>query len=484
MNSYKPTIGLEIHAQLKTKTKMFCDSLNDPTEQHPNVNVCSICMGHPGTLPTINKKAVEAVIKTGLALHTRIASFSKFDRKNYFYPDIPKGYQISQYDLPLCAEGFLDIGSKKIRIRRIHLEEDTGRLLHNSGESTTFVDFNRAGVPLMELVTEPDIVSGNEASKFAQELQLIFRYLGVSDADMEKGQMRVEVNISMNMGTKVELKNINSFRAVERAIDYEIERQSELLEKGEKVKQETRGWNDSRQCTVSQRSKEEAHDYRYFPEPDLPPLTFVPEEIEEMRALLPELPQNRRERFVKEYGLPNQDVEVLVMNKDLGEYYEQTVSEFLEWMKEEGMHEGEKALQKIYKLAANYVITDLQSMLLVKETPFEELKISPENFAEYIKMLYKGEITSRVAKDILEEMFLNGDDPTHIVDRKGLKQVNNEDEIEEIARQIIKDNEKAVLDYKSGKIEVLKYMVGKIMGQTNGKVNPQVAESVLKKLLG
>ena len=296
---YKPTIGLEIHAELKTRTKMFCDSLNDPDEKHPNVNVCPVCLGHPGTLPAANKQAIEHVIKVGLALGGKINPVSKFDRKNYFYPDLPKGYQISQYDEPLVLGGDL-LG---VRIRRIHLEEDTGRLLHESspsagsGRPASLVDFNRAGVPLMELVTEPDIKSANEAINFSKELQLIFRYLGVSEANMEKGELRVEANVSLNKGTKVELKNINSFAAVRGAIAYELKRQSEVLESGGKVEQETRGWDDGKKKTVSQRTKEEAHDYRYFPEPDLPPFETNVFGIENLKISIPELPKEKRTRL-------------------------------------------------------------------------------------------------------------------------------------------------------------------------------------------
>src|SRR3989338_7040959 len=337
---YEPIIGLEIHVELKTKTKMFCVCLNDPEEKHPNVNICPICLGHPGTLPTINKKAVESVLKLGLALNGKIPEISKFDRKNYFYPDLPKGYQISQYDKPLVLGGELD----SVRITRIHLEEDTGRLVHetqnmkheaqknDSGSklhASSYVDFNRAGVPLMELVTEPDIKSGEETVKFAKELQLILRYLEISDADMEKGQMRVEVNISLRentdgrgledrltqMGTKVEIKNLNSFRAVQEAIDYEIERQGEHLEKSEGIKQETRGWDDINKKTVSQRFKEESHDYRYFPEPDLPPMNLRSSQdlnLEKLKIEIPELPAQKRKRFEKEYGLTANQVEILI----------------------------------------------------------------------------------------------------------------------------------------------------------------------------
>ena len=306
---YKPIIGLETHVELNTKTKMFCSCPNDPDEKRPNVNICPTCTAQPGTLPVINEEAVKKVIKTGLALNSQIPEYSKFDRKNYFYPDLPKGYQISQLYQPLCKEGFLEIDGRKIRIREVHLEEDTGRLVHPEGADYSLVDFNRAGIPLMELVTEPDITSAKEARRFAETLHLILHYLDVSDADMEKGQMRVEVNISVSgdekLGIKVEIKNLNSFRTVERGIDYEIKRQTELLESGKKISQETRGWDDVKGITVSQREKEEAHDYRYFPEPDLPPLYLgTPSYINEIRAEIPELPQQRRERFAKEYQLP------------------------------------------------------------------------------------------------------------------------------------------------------------------------------------
>ncbi|MEK7481807.1 MAG: Asp-tRNA(Asn)/Glu-tRNA(Gln) amidotransferase subunit GatB, partial [Patescibacteria group bacterium] len=325
---YKPTIGLEIHVQLKTKTKMFCGCLNDSEEKNPNINVCPICMGHPGTLPTINKKAVEAVLKLGLALNGNPpAGGSKFDRKNYFYPDLPKGYQISQYDKPLVFSGELN----GIKLRRIHLEEDTGSLIHPSDKNYSLVDFNRAGVPLMELVTEPDIESGEQAVEFAKELKLILRYLEISDADMEKGQMRVEANISLTndqqpttnnkLGTKVEVKNLNSFRAVGEAIDYEIKRQTEILESGKKVIHETRGWDEIKKKTEHQRLKEESHDYRYFPEPDLPILDSTNFNLEKLKVEVPELPAQKRERFKKEYDLKLEQAEILVQERDLSKYF-------------------------------------------------------------------------------------------------------------------------------------------------------------------
>src|SRR3989344_3301717 len=335
---YKTTIGLEIHAELKTNSKMFCGCKNDPDEKRPNVNICPTCTAQPGTLPVANEEAIKKVIKTGLALNCKITEESKFDRKNYFYPDLPKGYQISQYDQPLCQKGYLKIDGRKIEITRIHLEEDTGSLLHPDGADHSLVNLNRAGVPLMELVTEPDITSVIEAKKFAEELQLIFRYLGVCDADMEKGLMRVEVNISVSktkkFGTKVEIKNLNSFKAVQKAIDFEIARQTEVLEGGGMVVQETRGWHDKKEITFSQREKESAHDYRYFPEPDLPPLHFEKKYIGEIKASIPELPAGKRKRFAKEYGLEAAQIELFTVNQGLGNYFEAVASEFDEWMSE------------------------------------------------------------------------------------------------------------------------------------------------------
>ncbi|MCX6719657.1 MAG: Asp-tRNA(Asn)/Glu-tRNA(Gln) amidotransferase subunit GatB, partial [Candidatus Staskawiczbacteria bacterium] len=365
--AYKPTIGLEIHAELKTNSKMFCSCKNDPDEKRANYNICPVCTAQPGALPVANEDAIKKVIKTGLALNCKISEDSKFDRKNYFYPDLPKGYQISQYDQPLCAGGFLEIDGHKIRITRIHLEEDTGSLAHPDGADYSLVNLNRAGVPLMELVTEPDITSGKEAKVFAEELQRIFKYLGVSDADMEKGQMRVEVNISISkgakLGTKVEIKNLNSFKVVEKAVDFEIKRQEEVLEAGGKVVQETRGWHDKKEITFSQREKEEAHDYRYFPEPDLPAMNFTEEYIQEIKSTLPELPEQKRERFKKEFGLDEASIEFFVSNKDLSEYYEKTSSEFDAWLEAEG---GEGKI-KLYKLVANYLISDVQGLLGGKE---------------------------------------------------------------------------------------------------------------------
>jgi aspartyl-tRNA(Asn)/glutamyl-tRNA(Gln) amidotransferase subunit B len=477
---YITIIGLEIHIELKTNSKMFCASPNDPDEKRPNFNVCPICMGHPGTLPVINKEAVNKVIKTGLALNCQIPEYSKFDRKNYFYPDLPKGYQISQYDMPFCKEGYLEIDGRKIHIRRIHLEEDTGRLIHQDNYS--LVDFNRAGIPLMELVTEPNIRSASEARKFAEELQLILRYLGISEANMEKGQMRVEVNLSLTknekkLGTKVEIKNLNSFRSVEKSIDYEVGRQTKALENGEKIIQETRGWDDAKGKTISQREKEEAFDYRYFPEPDLPPLHFKKEEVEKIKASLTEPPQKRRERFKREYNLDERSIEIFVQNKKLGEYFEKVISEL------EPRLQPEK-LSRLIKLATNYLITDLQNLLKEKAIPVDNLLITPENFSEFISLIHDGKISSKIAKIVLAEMFRTGDDPSNIIEEKGISLIENEDEIKIVIEKIVLENKKAVDDFKQGKKNSLQFLIGKVISETKGRADPETVKEMLGKILG
>jgi aspartyl-tRNA(Asn)/glutamyl-tRNA(Gln) amidotransferase subunit B len=519
--SYKTTIGLEIHAELKTKTKMFCDCKNDPDEKEPNVNICPICLGHPGTLPVINREAVRKVVKTGLALNCSIPEYSKFDRKNYFYPDLPKGYQISQYDKPFCLKGYLEIDGKKIGITRVHLEEDTGKLVHLieefGGEPTpkewevvkkgisveeekytkitekyaikgySLVDFNRAGIPLMELVTEPDINSVQEARKFAEELQMILRHLDVSYADMEKGQMRVEVNISLNkggkeLGTKVEIKNLNSFRSVEKGIEFEIKRQTEILESGKKIIQETRGWDDVNEMTVSQREKEEAQDYRYFPEPDLPVHHFKTKEaIDDIKIEIPELPQKKRERFKKEYGMDEKSIEIFVQNKEFGEYFEKVMSEFANWLKEEGIKD--KDYFKISKFCTNYLITDLQGLLDGMKVDDKDFIITPENFAEYITLIYQGKISSKIAKMVLAEMYKTGADPSNIIEEKGWAQIDDQSEIEKIIEEVILKNPKAVEDFKKGKENAFQFLIGQIMAQSRGKANPEKAREILVSVL-
>ena len=489
---YKPTIGLEIHAELKTNSKMFCSCKNDPDEKRPNYNICPVCTAQPGALPVANEEAIKKVIKTGLALNCKIAEDSKFDRKNYFYPDLPKGYQISQYDQPLCEGGYLIVGDKKIRITRIHLEEDTGSLVHPEGAGYSLVNLNRAGVPLMELVTEPDITSGKEARKFAEELQLILRYLGVSDANMEKGQMRVEVNISLSktkkLGTKVEIKNLNSFKVVEKAVDFEIKRQKDILESGEKIVQETRGWHDKKEITFSQREKEEAHDYRYFPEPDLSPMHFDKDYVKEVELGMPELPEKKRERFKKEYSLDDKAVEFFVVNKDLSEYFEKVVSEFEEWTSEQ---EDKKAHEKASKLVANYLISGVQGLLAGKEFkefsakggPASGWKITPENFAEFVKMIYAGEISSKVAKMVLIEMFDTGADPSDIIDDNNWKQMPDDGGLEKVIKEVVTKNSKAVEDYKLGKQNALQFLAGQVMAATRGTAEPEKVQELLKKIL-
>ncbi|OGN04009.1 MAG: glutaminyl-tRNA synthase (glutamine-hydrolyzing) subunit B [Candidatus Yanofskybacteria bacterium RIFCSPHIGHO2_02_FULL_44_12b] len=506
---YKPVIGLEVHAELKTKTKMFCDSLNDPDEKHPNINVCPICMGHPGTLPVINMAAIEKVITAGLALNCKIAEDTFFERKNYFYPDLPKGYQISQYQKPLCYEGYLNLQpttnnsqSKKIRITRIHLEEDAGRLYHLPDKNYSLVDYNRAGVPLMELVTEPDFENGDQVKRFAEELQLIWRYLEVSDANMEKGQMRIEVNISLtnpdgSWGTKVEIKNINSVKFAADAVDYEIKRQRELLESGEKIKQETRGWDEFKKQSFSQRSKEEAHDYRYFPEPDLPPIRIAngraspatggPPTLfsaEKIRSEMPELPQQRRERFVRQYGLPGHDVEMFTVNKPLGDYFEHVASELLSFDRLDHLKKPDPEHQgRLLKLASNYVITELKRMADSVGADPADTKISPEMFADLVVRVFHSEVSSSGAQTVLKEMFATGFSPGQIIKEKNLEQVSNVEDLNSAVAKVITDNPKAVEDFKAGKEASIRFLVGMAMRETKGKANPQVVEGILKGML-
>ncbi|MDX1535450.1 MAG: Asp-tRNA(Asn)/Glu-tRNA(Gln) amidotransferase subunit GatB [Candidatus Spechtbacterales bacterium] len=493
MSKYIPTIGLEIHAQLKTKTKMFCDDLNDPFENHPNINVCPVCMGHPGTLPVPNKSAIDHVIRVGLALGAEIAEFSKFDRKNYFYPDLPKGYQISQYDLPFCSGGKIDIDHEgklqQIDIERVHLEEDTGRLVHSDDGKESYADYNRAGIPLMELVTKPVMHSAEEARKFAEQLRLILRYLDASDADMEKGQMRVEVNISLapegakELGTKVELKNLNSLRAVEDATAYEIERHTELLDKGKEIQQATRGWDETQGKTFAQRSKEEAHDYRYFPEPDIPPMHITPEygyNLEKIKAALPEMPRSKHERFMSEYDHDSDTADIFVNEFDLAGFYEKAVSEALEW-KDGKLTDKDK--KKIVQLATNYTIKNLRTILSDTETPIAEMQMTAENFGELIALIHKGEISSSAAREVLDEMFATGKDPSNIIEEKGLKQVSDEGAVDKIVEEVIAENEKAASDYKGGEENALKFLVGQVMAKSKGAANPQVATELLKKKL-
>ncbi len=497
--SYIPTIGLEIHAELKTATKMFCGCKNDPDEKHPNINVCPVCLAHPGTLPVPNREAIEAILKIGMAVGGDLPAKSKFDRKSYFYPDLPKGYQISQYDQPLVVGGRL----AGVRLMRVHLEEDTGRLLHGeqtnndndndskkeshrqkSSSSFSLVDFNRAGVPLMELVTEPDVKDADQAVEFARELQLILRYLGSSDADMEKGQMRVEANISIKplatsdspLGTKVEVKNINSFKAAHDAIEYEIKRQTEILDRGEAVMQETRGWDENKGETFSQRSKESAHEYRYFPAPDIPPLDLSKFDLTALKRSIPELPAAKRTRFAKEFGLKPEQVEILIADREAAAFFEAAVSEL--------KTEDPAAKNGEIQLLINYLVHDLRGLMAAQGIGFAQLKLTAENFIDLIELVAHGKINSRTAKDLLARMVERGGDPNEIMRDENLAQVSDEGELTLLAQKLMTAHLAVAADYRRGKTNALQFFVGKAMAELKGKGNPQVLQKIFKEVLG
>jgi len=458
---YIPTIGLEIHAELKTKTKMFCQCLNDSEEKRPNVNICPVCTAQPGSLPVINKEAVKSVLRVGLALDSQLADFTEWDRKNYFYPDIPKGYQISQYKYPLVSGGNL----KEVAITRVHLEEDTAKSLHTAHDDGSLIDFNRAGVPLMELVTEPVITSAKQAGDFARELQLVLRYLGVSEASMEKGQMRVEANISCRpegqkeFGTKVEVKNLNSFKSMEKAIDYELKRQEEALERGEKIVQATHGWDEAKQVTFLQREKESSHDYRYFPDPDLPKLYVSQiEEFKNLKETLPELPEAKRDRYRSDYAIKDEDIESFITDEALGKFFDDMTKIFA----------GDKNL---IKLASNYLTSDF---LGIRKTNLEALLPGEADFAELIKMAGVGDISSRGAKDILAILVAGESNPRKIAEAKGLLQKHDEGELSAVVETVILANPKVFEDFKSGNDKVLQFLVGQGMKESKGSANPGV----------
>jgi aspartyl-tRNA(Asn)/glutamyl-tRNA(Gln) amidotransferase subunit B len=499
--AYQAIIGLEIHAELKTKSKMFCACDNDATDKPANTNVCPICLAHPGTLPVPNKKAIEFVISAGLALNCHINHLSKFDRKNYFYPDLPKGYQISQYDLPLAYGGFLEVADKKIVITRIHLEEDTGKSFHPQGEDHTLIDFNRAGTPLMELVTDPVIEDAAQAKKFCQKYQQLLRYLEISNADMEHGEMRCEANVSVQkvgafkyedglikpigkhqLNNKVEVKNINSFRALEKAINFEIKRQTELLEKDEKIAGETRGWDDKKNVTVSQRVKESSADYRYFPEPDIPPLEIDGQWLADIKASLPELPDDKMQRFEREYGLNKETVEILVSDKNLANWSEQVISELEAWIDANG-DESERQDKKLAKIAGNWITGELMKHLKANNESASQLKMTAENFAELVSLVYQGKINSSAGQTILEFMYNQGGDPTDIMDKMGLAQMDDEAALEKTILKIISENKEQADEYKKGKTNVIQFLLGKVMAETGGKANPKITKELLEKNL-
>lgn len=465
-SKYKVTIGLEVHAELKTKTKMFCSCVNDPNEERPNVNICPVCMAHPGTLPTANKKAVENVIKVGLAIDGTIANFSEFDRKNYFYPDIPKGYQISQYKYPIVSGG--KVGT--VDITRIHLEEDTANNKHDRGDFS-LIDFNRAGIPLMELVTEPVIHSSKQAGDFGRELQLLLRTLGVSDANMEKGEMRVELNLSVSdtdkFGTKVEVKNINSFKAVEKAAEYEIKRHTDLLEagKGSEIIQETRGWDEKKQITFSQRKKENSEDYRYFPEPDLPKMQLHEMfDLEEMKKNLAELPWDKRERYQKDFKIKDEDIDIFVADSELANFFEEVLR-----------------LEVEPRVVANYILSDLNGARKNLGVDFRFPK--SEAFATIIKMLANNKINSRTAKDLISLIIREDIEPEAYAKEHGLIQEFDEGKLKAIAEIVISANPDVVAEYKAGKEKSIQFLVGQFMKESKGSANPQMALKVLQEIL-
>lgn len=498
--NYDVIIGLEIHAELLTKSKMFCACDNDAAGKAPNTTVCPICLAHPGTLPQPNKRAIELVILAGLATDCEISSCSKFDRKNYFYPDLPKGYQISQYDQPLCRNGHLETAAGPVAITRIHLEEDTGKSSHPAGKDYSLLDFNRAGTPLLELVSEPVIKSAAQAKDFCQRFQQLLRYLKISQADMEKGQMRCEANISLQetgtweykegeiiplnkkkkLNPKVEVKNINSFKAVEKAINYEIERQEKLLAKGEAVKAETRGWDDKKNQTKSQRLKESAADYRYFPEPDIPPLEISPEWIKKIAQEIGELPEERINRFVKQYGWRRDQAELIAADQDLSDFTEQAVSEAEAWLvaHQDGSERSDK---KLAGTVVNWISSELLKFLRADNKNIQEIPVTPENFGQLVCLVYKGKINSSAGQKILEKMYQQGGDPIQIMANLGLEQVDDEALIEETIAKILSNYPEQAADYKNGKTALLQFFIGKVMAETRGRANPEKVKALLEK---
>lgn len=505
MPKYIPVIGMEVHVELSTQSKMFCSCPVSLEEREANTHICEICLAHPGTLPVPNREAIISAVKIGRALGCTIRSVSKFDRKHYFYPDLPKGYQISQYDEPIAEHGSIELQflleenvreSARVGITRAHLEEDTAKLYHDA-VGTTLVDFNRSGTPLVEIVTDPDFQSAVEARVYCQELRLILRALGVSDADMERGHMRCEANISVQeegkfeivdgvvralggakLNNKVELKNLNSFRAVERGIDYEIARQSKLLDAGESWLQETRGWNEDIEETYPQRTKESAKDYRYFPEPDIPP--FSPLEIAGVISL-PELPFKKRARFHNEYGFSYADARLLTEDKAWADFAEQVMSELGEWV----LDLSEENKSKMVRLASGWMTTKLMGILNERNETIDTLMVSPENFAEFIALVYSGKINSTNAQKLLLDMIASGvdADPTHIMEEKGYGQISDEGTLLAIVQEVIRSNPVQVEQFKNGKDPVIKFLIGMGMKATEGSADPNIIERLLREQL-
>lgn len=499
---YDVIIGLEIHAELKTKSKMMCECDNDPVGKKPNENTCPICLGHPGTLPIPNKQAIDWTILTGLALHCKVNKLSKFDRKNYFYPDLPKAYQISQYDLPFVYDGYMDVDGSKVAITRIHLEEDTGKNTHPAGKSYSLIDFNRASTPLMEMVTEPVLESAEQAKKFCQIYQRILRYLDISNADMEKGEMRCEANISVQeagkwkyegdclikpvgdykLSPKVEVKNINSFKAMEKAINYEIKRQTQALENNEKLVQETRGWDENKSETVSQRIKETSADYRYFPEPDIPPIRISADKIEKIKTELSEMPPEKKARFMQQYKLDSETAWILTSSKELANFTENVVSELRAWV-DSSRESWEDSEKKLSKLVSNWMTSELLKYLKYGNGLEPISKITAENFAELLTLVFQDKINSSAGQTILEHMVEKGGDPSHIMRDQGLEQMDNSEELENVVKEIIEKNPAQAKQYKNGKENLIQFFIGQSMAATKGKANPKKVQEIIRKLL-
>jgi aspartyl-tRNA(Asn)/glutamyl-tRNA(Gln) amidotransferase subunit B len=473
--NYEPVIGLEVHAQLKTASKIFC-GCSTKFGQGPNSQTCQVCIGMPGVLPVLNKTAMDYIIKTGLAVHCEIAPYSRFARKNYFYPDLPKGYQISQYELPVCLGGYVDVvvdgKVKRVGLTRIHLEEDAGKNLHEGIEGASHVDLNRTGVPLMEIVSEPDIRSAEEAAEYMRKLRAILRYIEVCDGNMEEGSLRCDANVSVRpvgqkeFGTRAELKNMNSFKNVQKAIEYEIKRQVAVIEDGGKVVQESRLWDANQNITISMRSKEEAHDYRYFPEPDLVPVEVSKEWLEAVRATMPELPDAKRERFVSQYGIPDYDAMVLTESRALADYYEDAAK-----------------LSGEPKLASNWIMGDVLRKLKEDGIEPEQCPLSPERLAGMIKLIGTGTISGKIAKTVFEEIYNGKKSAEEVVSEKGLVQISDEGEIAKIIDEVMAANPVNVEQYRAGKVALIGFFVGQVMKKTGGKANPGMVNELLKKKL-
>ncbi|MGE4283615.1 MAG: Asp-tRNA(Asn)/Glu-tRNA(Gln) amidotransferase subunit GatB [Clostridia bacterium] len=473
--TYETVMGLEVHVELSTKTKIFCDCTTEFGGE-VNTHCCPICVGMPGVLPVLNKKVVDYAIKAGLATNCEITQYGKQDRKNYFYPDLPKAYQISQYDLPVCKNGYIDIeinGEKKrIGITRIHIEEDAGKLIHDEWGTGSLIDYNRCGVPLIEIVTEPDMRTPEEARVLLETLKSVLQYIDVSDCKMQEGSLRCDINLSIRpfgqkeFGTRTEMKNVNSFRAAVRAMEYETKRQIELVESGGKVEQETRRWDDVKAMSYAMRSKEEAHDYRYFPDPDLVPIVISDEWIEEIRETIPELPNAKRMRYIGEYGLPEYDASIITSSRTLAQFFEECVDQ------------GSNA-----KTVSNWFMGDVLRILKERNMEPEEVPFSAQYMSKLISLIEKGTINASAAKKVLEAMFDDVKDPEEIVKERGLVQISDESQLVEIVKKIIEDNPQSVADYKAGKEKAIGFLVGQSMKASRGKANPQVINKILKELL-